>query len=393
MNDNSLIIRYYEGNKTIREAILLFSYSLYLIVYILGSCVSFPSFVFPMVNLGISVLLLIGILIQKITIRNIILCCALGLACLVISVFSGNLTTLIIILLFIVCANDMDYHLYVQRYFLITSVLMLSIVILYFFGITNQSQWERTGQGIRYSLGFRYTTFGPMYFMCIVFSYLSIKRKEINFVETIVILTLNYLLYYFTNTRGVYFLVILVVLFFWIKKYIPSIFKSKFYYIISVWSIPIMAALCIIAPLMYNKIFYQYDEFFSDRIRYGKYAIDRYGLSSLFGNNITWTSTKDGNLVDSSYLRILLQYGWIFFILIILGFMFVQHRNFKMKNYALSIVVFFIMIHSVTDPQLLDIQGNPFIFLLGYIYASNKTKISQFKLHARNGNIILQKRC
>ena len=120
----------------------------------------------------------------------------------------------------------------------------------------------------------------------------------------------------------------------------------------SVWSIPIMASLCIIAPLMYNKVFYKYDDFFSDRIRLSKYALDRYGLSSLFGNNITWTGAKDGSLVDSSYLRILLQYGWIFFIALLLGFMIIQSRNFKTKNLNLSIVILFIMIHSVTDPQL-----------------------------------------
>ena len=179
MNDNHLIVKYYEGKKTIKETILLFSYSVYLIVYILGSCISFPSYVFPVVNIGVSLLLLIGILFEKITIKNLVLFCFLGTACLIISVFSGNLTTIIILLLFIICAKDTYHRIYIQHYFIITSTLLLLIITLYFLGMFNQAQWEGADRGIRYSLGFKYTTFGPMYFMCAVFSYLAIKSLQI----------------------------------------------------------------------------------------------------------------------------------------------------------------------------------------------------------------------
>ncbi len=386
-------IRIYKQNKTIKETVFFISYTIYLTVNFLGwSKFNIPSFLSPLTNIIISLLLIMAILSgTKMTLKHLTMAVILVILCLVISMISSNTTGLIVMILFIICAKDIEYQKFINRYFVVGTIMLCLILFLYFIGFLDSLQWVRievSGEKIyRYSMGFKYTTFGPLLFMCSIFAYLSIKENEINLIETIVILVVNYFLYYWTNTRAVYYLILCTVVIYWIKRLFPFALNNKFIYIVCVAITPIMAIVSLELPLMdvYNNNWInEIDALLSYRIRLGREAISRYGLSSLFGNNIVWTGAAQGDLVDSSYLRILLEYGWMLLILICFGFVVIQIKNCRSKNYGMAVIISLYMIHSFTDPQLLSIAANPFLLLLGSVFNNNNVstkEISSIMVH------------
>ena len=68
------------------------------------------------------------------------------------------------------------------------------------------------------------------------------------------------------------------------------------------------------------------------------------------------------NYVDCAYLNILINYGVIVLLILCIGFMFIG-KGVKEKNTC--IVIIFLAIHSITDPQLIELMYNPFLLLLG----------------------------
>lgn len=71
------------------------------------------------------------------------------------------------------------------------------------------------------------------------------------------------------------------------------------------------------------------------------------------------------NYVDSSYARIVLDYGIIFSVIILIGYTILLVRQYKSKNYWLLFSIIFILIWSFVEQYLVSISKN--IFILAFI--------------------------
>lgn len=139
-----------------------------------------------------------------------------------------------------------------------------------------------------------------------------------------------------------------------------------------VFLMPFAAFLMIILTLFYdsdNKWLFQLNEVLSGRLRLGKAAIKNYGIN-MFGtafdliggggeNVYRWRY----NFVDSSYVLILVRYGWIILLLICIIYILLVHKALKSEKRRVAIVMAIIAVHSMIEHHYLEISYNLFLII------------------------------
>ena len=132
---------------------------------------------------------------------------------------------------------------------------------------------------------------------------------------------------------------------------------------------------------MYNRgyeLITKLDALFSNRFRMMNEAFDKYGFT-WFGEKIEWvgygglidpvaSTAGKYNFVDCSYGKVLLDYGIIFFVLVLIGYAVIYHTASKELDYALIIAISVVLVVSVMEPRLVSIEMNPFVLLLGRFF-------------------------
>ena len=253
------------------------------------------------------------------------------------------------------------------------SILMLFIAISYKIGVIGETtiSWDRDTGIERYTLGYNYTTFSSNYFFHLTIFYLYIKGNLIKYLELGVLALLNIYLYNFTNTKAaVIYSVLAIILVILMKKFNFS--KGVSY--INKFSMFVGGFVAGLLTYLYkydSAIISEINVILSGRLYYGYKGIEEYGIT-LFGQKITWItevildSELQYNYIDSSYLNIMFNYGIIMLLFVMLGYYVLGKRNISNDIYY-SILILIITLHSMFDPQLIEIMYNPSILLLGYV--------------------------
>ena len=258
------------------------------------------------------------------------------------------------------------------------SILMLFIAISYKLGVIGETviSWDRDTGIDRYTLGYNYTTFSSNYFFHLTIFYLYIKGNLIRYLELGVLALLNIYLYNFTNTKSaVIYSVLAIILVIIIKKFNFS--KGVSY--INKFSMFVGGFVAGLLTYLYkydSAIISEINVILSGRLYYGYKGIEEYGIT-MFGQKITWInevildSELQYNYIDSSYLNILFNYGIIVLLFIMLGYYVLGKKNISNDIYY-SILILIITLHSMFDPQLIEIMYNPSILLLGYVITKSR---------------------
>lgn len=253
------------------------------------------------------------------------------------------------------------------------SILMLFIAISYKIGVIGETtiSWDRDTGIERYTLGYNYTTFSSNYFFHLTIFYLYIKGNLIKYLELGVLALLNIYLYNFTNTKAaVIYSVLAIILVILMKKFNFS--KGVSY--INKFSMFVGGFVAGLLTYLYkydSAIISEINVILSGRLYYGYKGIEEYGIT-LFGQKITWItevildSELQYNYIDSSYLNIMFNYGIIMLLFVMIGYYVLGKRNISNDIYY-SILILIITLHSMFDPQLIEIMYNPSILLLGYV--------------------------
>ena len=267
---------------------------------------------------------------------------------------------------------------FVKRYVIIASATVALIIILYITGVFYTRSIGRTGEDVvRLYLGFIYTTYAANFLFHIVIAYFFIKKRHINLLETIIIMSLNTAVFILTDTQAVFYELIALLAVLWILRLFPYFFKYRIFKIVTTWSMPVLAAIIFILSILYSSdsaSLSKLDLILSGRLRLAKEAITRYGFH-LFGRKTEWSTGIIGEdrfdeyfYVDSSYLNIALSFGIIILLFTVIGFVILGRRMHDLKKYIACIALIFLAIHSFTDPQLFEPRYNPMIAYLGAVY-------------------------
>jgi len=263
--------------------------------------------------------------------------------------------------------------LFLLMFFIVVSLAILKII----------PNWEFSrGTLPRYALGFSYATDAIGTYLIVILMYFYIRNSKATYIELIVLETINILIFDYTNGRAS-FLLISVILFTqllskfnWVKeifysKIIQKIVKLSCYTLPIVLFVLFHMFICLYS--MNNTIANKVNKILSDRIKY-TYQTYRTNEVQLFGSNIEWNGWGgygytnldeieefEYNFVDSSYARILFDYGLIFSCLVLVGYTTILIKNYNRKNYKLVLTIFFVLIWSFIEQYIIDLGKNVFV--------------------------------
>lgn len=312
--------------------------------------------------------------------------------------FSKN-KHLIIVILIIISMKSFD----LKRIFKVSlatfSTFYALCVIFSLIGIIPDWTFTR-GNIIRHSLGFIYPTDCFSIYLVIIFLYFVVFPKKYKILSIFLLEFLNVLLYLYTNGRLSFYLINIVLI-------IMALLKNKNIYNFSInllrtKSIKVFSYLLpfllfvgfAFLVFSYNqgmKYAYVFDDVLSERIRLTSSAFDKYQIT-LFGEEIKWNGwggygyrdtndmgTFEYNFVDSSYPRILLDYGVIFTFIVLIGYSLILNYYIKNNNLIMYLIFVFILLWSVIEPSIISIPKNilvvAFSILLKRDYLFNYKKI------------------
>ena len=229
---------------------------------------------------------------------------------------------------------------------------------------------------IRHFLGFDYVTLGFAHFLYLFLQFLFLKKGKLRLREYAVLMTINFLLYYWTKTRFPFVLTICILTFFlfysrWFSRGI-LLKKLKWVFVLSPF---MMALISVWAAFSYNasNIWWsKLDLILSGRLYFSQQGLLTYGIT-LWGQPIKWQGSSlqtlwNGyetvyNYVDCSYLQILLNYGLVVLFLVLVFYALLIKKSIKEGEYYLTWIILFILLHSMTEPFLISMGYNPFILL------------------------------
>lgn len=327
---------------------------------------------------------------SKITISIII---AVFLAFIVVA-SSKNRSIIFLVLIFIALRN-MDFDKLIKISFKIFMALFLVVISFAMIGILPNWEFSR-GNTTRYALGFIYATDAIGMYLVTILMFFYIKKDHSTKTELLILETINVFMYSYTNGRVSFFLISFVLFIQFISRF--NITKKIFYkdYIqkgleLVCNTLPIILFLGIhILVIMYannNVIANKANKLISDRIKLTYQAYRNYDVN-MFGNDIKWqgwggygyieqeeSEEFTYNFVDSSYARLVLDYGVVLSCIVICAYREVLIRNYNNKNYWLVFTIIFILIWSFIEQYIINLGRN--VFVLSFIPLLEMGKIKR----------------
>ncbi len=301
---------------------------------------------------------------------------------LIVAYFSHNKFLLITAVIILTIKN---YDL--KKIFKISFISLLSffavVTIFSQFNIIPDWIFERDDV-IRHSLGFIYPTDCFSIYLLIVLLYFAAYKDKYNILYIVLLEVLNVLLFIYTNGRLSFYLINITLILMLllksnrIKSIIQSIINFKVCKVV-IWLFPfILLSSFMFVVFSYNQereFAYKVDDILSGRVRLTSEAFEEYKVT-LFGDKIDWygwggygyNNTLSNNVkyeynfVDSSYPRILLDYGVILSMVILCGYSFLLIYFIKQKDLIMFFVFMIILVWSLIEPSIASLPRNIFIF-------------------------------
>ncbi len=313
---------------------------------------------------------------------------------LAIAIFAKNRSILFIaIILF--ALRKMKFDKLIEIALKIYMIGFLIVVCLALLNIIPNWEFSR-GNMPRYALGFIYATDAIGIYLAIILMFLYIKKDKATYIELLILELINVFMYSYTNGRLSFILVSTMLILQFVSKFqiVKNIFYSSFIQkcLKTVcYTLPIVLFLGLhILVIMYannNFLANKVNKIISDRIKL-TYQAYRNNNVNLFGTNIKWQGwgaygykeLEEGeefvyNYVDSSYARLILDYGIIFSCIVIYAYRETLMKSYEEKNYWLIFAILFILVWSFIEQYLININKN--LFILSFIPLLEMGKIEQ----------------
>lgn len=362
------------------ERLYLISISILVFMYVTKMAYNYPFKYYNYFLLGLRLVayLLVGIKFicdvigKKYSLKELTAIFIIGIYMLVVSYQSktmGYMTYFI----YIVTSKGVNYNTVIKFVLLSFIVSTAFVLILTAFGIIKDHIYSLNIRN-RHGLGFNWTTVFPNMFMYMTLYLIYIRKTKISLFEVLIVISVAFFCYKMTDTKSAFVLTVLGILLAYFLKYNKFLQKyHKIYNYIALGLPILMASLIIIVSYLYNSdnmVLSKINSILSGRLSLGRNAINEFGFTFMARTlPLVGGEPVDGNaynFVDSSFLLYLLNFGIIFFILLMaLLEYFASLINLKKDTHMLLVFCVFI-IHSTFDPQLLNLCFNYFLLVLSY---------------------------
>ena len=309
--------------------------------------------------------------------------CAVGFA---LAYIKGNYGILLELILFTIAFVDIDFKKLLSIFAATIGTGVIIISISSMLGILNNLTYTSGGR-LRMALGINYPTDFAAYIMYFCLVWIFLRKDKISYPEIVLMYGLGAVVYKVSYARNSTICILLLatsVLLIKLVKNIPRWISFS-----AALAFPVCTAISLGLSRFYspdNHIMAELDSLLSSRLSLGKGIFDYYPLK-LFGQHIDmvgnggyslsglnhYSNGNSGyNFIDSSYLSVLFRFGIFVFMCTIILFTLTGFIARKNKDYSGLLVIVIIALHSTVEHHLLDLNYNPFIFLLISSFYGNK---------------------
>lgn len=314
-------------------------------------------------------------------------------ALMAVMIFTGEMVTLytgeIIIsdtLLFIIGAKGVDFKKICFVYICIAITINLTALYLVNGGYVPDYVYNNE-RGVRHSLGICYPTDFAAHILLICIAYICFREKRLTFTEITAMFVLSLVVYKYTCARNNFiFMIGLCVL-----CLIAKILQLKNICITNWKKLSLLSLVFVVLFLIsfFMMVNYENSELIqsvnnstANRVYYSWSAYEQYGLKP-FGSVIAESglgygrTTSDGYFfLDSSYIRILLKYGYIFMTLIITMYIGIFSKARKNGNVYIIIGLVVAAFCGMMEHHLFDIAYN-ILWVLMFADIKNNRNIKE----------------
>ncbi len=304
--------------------------------------------------------------------RRLLLFMGAALICLIAARSSGEMGIFLYMFLF-VAADGVGSETLIRMVMYIQGIVSCAVLLLAALGLfENYVKVEATRD--RYFLGFSWTTTPTILFLFMIWEFIYLHKGRLSLAQTAVMTAISLWLFGMTGTRFAFLVQLLTILFFTVfGRFLdaePGKIPALFYRLFP--AVPwLFAGLAIAGTCFYNRssaVWLRLNTLLNNRLVLGQDAIREHGIS-LFGTPIKWYgfslegSNELYNYVDSSYVRILLNYGVVFLLLLLAVYSYILYQAVKTRQFWLGWILIFLLGFCITEPRLLDFTYNPFVLL------------------------------
>lgn len=289
-------------------------------------------------------------------------------------------------LFFLFASRDTDKKTILKVSLYVSLIMLLTIILLSLVGIIENYQFGLQSDRPREFLGFKYALFAPALLFNIVALVIYIYKEKLNWIIIALLMIINQWMFIKTDSRLSYYLIVFLLIIALIIKVDVSTFihnkikivRNFFKFIIKygfIFSYVICAIVSCVINVNYNHdndFEKKMNEILANRLQSGADAYDEYGIK-LFGQRINWVgngldvngevSEKEHIYVDNLYLRFLMQYGVLFFLIVIFCLTYSMKEIWAESDYLLLIILGVIAIHAMLDDLVLYLWYNSFLLV------------------------------
>lgn len=240
---------------------------------------------------------------------------------------------------------------------------------------------------MRYGMGFNYVTLAGELFFAFSLAFFYLRNEKIKMIEAVCIIGIFSIIYFYTDSRTTVVMGIVLSLVMNLMKYICRPLKDGILVRLFYGGIPIYIALFSWAlQLYYNGHCTQVsmqklNKILNGRLQWAKQSIEEYGINAL-GSDIHWVDNTSNlirqryNFVDNSYIKLVLDYGWIVGIVFLILYLYVMSCKIKEANRYACVLLSVSLLYVFMTPVLADFRLNPLLLLAGGIF-HGKPKVHQ----------------
>lgn len=292
---------------------------------------------------------------------------ALAFCWFAIGYFFSKDTTFIRLAFLIVCMYFIEFNKFVKFDISLKVIILFTTIILNRFGIIPENiGYREDAITKRYSLGFTHPNLLSLYLTTIMFEIFYILKDKYKILTTPFFIGIIIFINYITNTRTSMIILSTVLVFAILysinKKIFDKIFENKFVKIL-IYALPIiLTAITIICTVLNNidpnKVIV-IDKLFSNRLKWYSVFLEKFNISIL-GQSIP--DTLENVVLDNAYLKILLKFGIITYIIFIIFAILSKKRAYQNKNYVALVLILLLECYGLMETIVIVPTINIFLF-------------------------------
>lgn len=289
------------------------------------------------------------------------------------------------LLILVLGAYNVDFRKILKTYIAVWSVLLVITIIGAMTGLAENLVYYQGegGERVRMALGMNYPTDLAAYVAFLMFAYVCVRDEYITYLEIGVMAVLAVAVYYITDARTDFIIMLMVtIVVMTVKVHIIKFGEHRLLSKIIVFEPFILGALICLITYNYtaqNSLLEYIDtNVLSNRLMLGKQAFEEYGIR-MFGQCVIENGyggslilTAPYFFIDSSYVSILVKYGAITIMVVLTMNSICIYRMIHKEQVMMLVIVIIVSIQSVMEHHYIQYWYNPFILLFFSKYYNEK---------------------